>query len=245
MSRQAINLEAKRRRLDDTASALSRPFKSPIRRDVDQKVTETGSSAPDASATPVVAGLPNGAKVLKPISSTTTRGTFQYCRTYASLKTDAELTTLRRKQTSLKSQLASLRSELDTAQQALRIESSSRDEHLRALTVKWRNISQKAADDLFDTAKEKVERMGGLHVWEQTEKERMRRSHMWEDKDFRQGSDGDSDRAMISEESEGHTTKSCKKEGSEDEEVSTISYYYYHVQTGLIRCLDIYNGHDA
>ena len=68
--------------------------------------------------------------------------------------------------------LNTLRSELDTLNQAVRIESSSKDTELESLITKWRLVSQEAADEVFVDAKERVGRMGGLSAWREKDKER-------------------------------------------------------------------------
>jgi hypothetical protein len=70
----------------------------------------------------------------------------------------------------LRGRLALLRSELDAANQALRIESSTQDSELAALIIKWRRVSQKAADEVFEGAHERVKRMGGMAAWREQSK---------------------------------------------------------------------------
>lgn len=93
---------------------------------------------------------------------------------------DRVLTELQQHQQQLQARLFSVRAELDTVNQALRIEGTtsttisqtgaanekpSRDEELEVLIAKWRSVSQNAADELFASASEKVRAMGGVAAW--------------------------------------------------------------------------------
>jgi SEL1 protein len=89
--------------------------------------------------------------------------------------------------------LSSLRAELDTTQQALRIESSSRDEELEALILKWRAASQDVAEELFASARDKVFRMGGVRAWKERAKKSRERWDGGEDDLATWGQDLDED----------------------------------------------------
>lgn len=178
----------KRRRLDEATSALARPFKSPLRKDGGDaiyrkpSVNEDNMSATGKSFRPASA---EETMVHKPMLSSAPP---HYSRTSRErkvpLKMDPELVALQKEQISLQSRLAILRSQLDTAQQALRIESSPRDEELQTLTEKWKKVSQDVAEELFVSAKDRIERMGGVDAWR--EKERMRKVQMsWDDDEER------------------------------------------------------------
>lgn len=191
---QTPSSQAKRRRLDNAASTLSRPFKSPLPKSTQRKE-------------PADPDTPNSATTHS--ESTEQRQTLTHPHKPATPKvpsnlsldikttipeSDPEIRSLRRKQLTLQSQLTSLRNELDIAQQALRIESSSRDDELRALKLKWRGISQRAAEELFETAKDKIERMGGVTAWKESERQRVKRMLMWEDEFYAAGSGEDGER---------------------------------------------------
>jgi SEL1 protein len=157
---------------------------------------------------------------------------------------DPEITSLRRKRLTLQSQLTSLRTELDTALQALRIESSSRDDELRALKAKWRGISQKAAEDLFETAKDKIERMGGVAAWRESERLRMKRMLMWEDDDSYHGGDHDQREKGDDAFDDYEEGDSGQKEDGE-EEVSLPCLRHLLIVILLIGYTDVYYGRDA
>lgn len=225
----SANLPNKRRRVEQAASTLSKPFKSPLRRapptqstlsaEVDRKTDaqtvqtpvkaansesiKDGKPSPDQTAgitTPAhkaqrpspadgagaghhpKPGLTQSSTALKkapptvpspqaPIRTTT--------KTTALHPADPIISDLQKQQRQLQARLATLRSELDTAQQALRIESSTKDGELARLIVKWRSVSQEAAEEVFQGATERIQRMGGMKAW----KERMTnqaRSSWWD-----------------------------------------------------------------
>lgn len=75
------------------------------------------------------------------------------------------LLTLQRQHGNLLRSLNSARNTLDLLQQATRIEKQKQDEQLQELIVKWRHVAQKAAEEVFDGAKDRVEKMGGVKAW--------------------------------------------------------------------------------
>ncbi|PYH45661.1 putative DNA repair protein Dds20/Mei5 [Aspergillus saccharolyticus JOP 1030-1] len=64
--------------------------------------------------------------------------------------------------TLLAAEVAALTREYETIQQALRIEAQHKTEELERLIALWRGVSQRAAEEVFLSARERVERMGGL-----------------------------------------------------------------------------------
>ncbi|KAL1851481.1 hypothetical protein Plec18170_006297 [Paecilomyces lecythidis] len=198
---------SKRRRLDQAASTLSKPFKSPLRTPV-QKVDQTASPSPlrrssqikqeeriettDEAAgqhpkeeveatgeaprpTPRTTPIKAAQQTTAPLSL---RKRKSFVSSSNSISPDPAVSALQKQHTTLQARLSSLRAELDTTQQALRIESSSRDEELEALVLKWRAASQDAAEELFASARDKVFRMGGVRAW----KERAKKSReRWDD----------------------------------------------------------------
>jgi len=119
----------------------------------------------------------------KPLETAHSSGLAQVNRT----SKDPGLAELQQDQQRLQAHLTSLRTELDTVKQALRIEratsttvsptitsigNSSRNEELEFLRTKWRSVSRKAADELFASASERVRSMGGVKAW----KDKMRAS---------------------------------------------------------------------
>ncbi|KAL4871242.1 hypothetical protein BDV12DRAFT_183891 [Aspergillus spectabilis] len=173
----------KRRRLDQAATALSKPFKSPLRRPIStSKGEETPSVNPKTEEKAVTLSTqtttPNGKRTTSPppLSNANanalptpppTRKRRPLPPARKPLISDPELLTLQTRQRSLQTNLSKLKSELDTVQQALRIESSNRDVELEALILKWKKVSQDAAEEVFSGAAERVSRMGGVKGWKE------------------------------------------------------------------------------
>jgi hypothetical protein len=62
---------------------------------------------------------------------------------------------------------------LDQARQAEKYQAKKKDdEKLQEVTEKWREIAQKAANELFELATEKIDRLGGFEEFVQRQKER-------------------------------------------------------------------------
>lgn len=166
--------QSKRRRLNPS-STLSKPFKSPLRtRDAP---SHPPSSTPDVVTTPK--GEPESTSS-RPTSNADTDpfvspGAAAHPQKFVnaprlpmpkrSVIADLELLELQKQERSLQSRCATLRNELDNARQALRIETSSKHAELEGLLVKWRLVSQEAADEVFAGAQERVGKMGGMAAW--------------------------------------------------------------------------------
>jgi Swi5-dependent recombination DNA repair protein 1 len=144
----------KRRRLNDgasaTASVLSKPFKSPLRAATNQP-EEAGENALTDSSHPLTAH-PTRTAIRNPAPKHT--------------PSDPQFLTLQKQHSALHLQLRQLRQSLDTAQQALKLESSpTTTTNLEHLIRKWKLASREAAEEVFLTAKERVDRMGGIEAW--------------------------------------------------------------------------------
>lgn len=196
----SVNTFAKRRRLENATSTLTKPFKSPLRRPVqanNEKTNEKSSatasprsiiSEKDETNTPAPTSTPFPSKTTTPTttpgptSQTRKRKTTTVTNTITPTKRspillDPELSALQKHHRTLQSRLATLHANLDNAKQALRIESSNRDTELESLISKWRAISQDAAEEVFVGAQERVARMGGMGAW----REQMRgQQERWE-----------------------------------------------------------------
>ena len=165
---------SKRRRLGASA-ALSKPFKSPFRSiptPSSNSLTPNAASAnpsphdtrptlPQYPSNDIKGQKRNSSGSLLPISNP---------------EIDPETSGLLLQKAFLRTQVTNLRAMLDGAKQALRIQRSGKDTELEALIIKWRFISQAAADEVFIGAKERVDRMGGVTAWRQRS---MRDSSQW------------------------------------------------------------------
>ncbi|KAI9932076.1 hypothetical protein MW887_009582 [Aspergillus wentii] len=203
----SVNVSGKRRRLDYAASTLSKPFKSPLRKPVSasgnkeevtikeennadssntamgQNVAEEDTKQNLVPATPISSGPVTGnLKSTSPMTNLQTRKRKTHdtqTPTKKAIFTDPITFDLQKQQRALQSRLSALRSELNTVEQALRIESSTKDVELEDLITKWRCVSQNAAEEVFAGAQERVSRMGGMAVW----RDRMNRNNSRWDQD--------------------------------------------------------------
>lgn len=189
-----MNLNGKRRRVEGAASTLSKPFKSPLRKPVRGTVgkekafnnssikTEAAGQEPqDADGKDAQEHLIPRTSISSKLTSLTSSspaspvpslqnrkrkpGTNQITPSKKNILADPVISALQKEERALQSRLSALRSELDTVQQALRIESSSKDAELEALILKWKTVSQEAAEEVFEGARERVSRMGGMKAW--------------------------------------------------------------------------------
>jgi len=183
----------KRKRLDESSTTLSRPFRSPMRVDVKAKSQQTCHTDHDHVVPSLAASKLNDSSVqIRPVPSSenevnTTRTTQASSHSrkppplfYSSAKStgnDPEFLALQREHSALRLRLSELRQSLDTAQQALKIQNSDQDASLEVLITKWKQVSREVAEELFTTAKEKVNRMGGVGVW----REKSRKKPGWWD----------------------------------------------------------------
>jgi hypothetical protein len=162
----------KRRRLDSASSALSQPFKSPLkvplRRQEDvEKQTDTSERHNHRN---------NRAAIIDRTTSKTQSTTTpsrqppptQSATNHAN--NHPQLIPLQKQQSALLLQLSKLRQSLDIAQQALKIESSNTDAELELLISKWKLASREAAEEIFRGAKDRVNRMGGMGAWRERER---------------------------------------------------------------------------
>jgi hypothetical protein len=201
----SVNLNGKRRRIDGAAATLSKPFKSPLRRPA-QGIVDKENALNDSSIKPEAERQEKqdidgkNAQEHSPSTSTPSKTTHltssspaspfpslqnrkrkpttnQISPSKRSILADPVISELQKEQRALQSRLSALRSELDTVQQALRIESSTKDAELEALILKWKTVSQEAAEEVFEGARGRVSRMGGMKAW----RERMQNdSARWE-----------------------------------------------------------------
>ncbi|KFY41173.1 hypothetical protein V494_03181 [Pseudogymnoascus sp. VKM F-4513 (FW-928)] len=175
--------DAKRRRADSTTAALSKPFRSPFRataekpnRDSQNQPSDLGGAQLDQTASP--------RKVLH-VPRAPGPSTFPYKRQQVvnlSLRpqdasdSQLEIATLVKAQRQLKNKLHCLTGELHVCEQAHKIEHDQLesgpdgrevDGELLRLTERWKSASRQAAEELFGSAKDKINRMGGPQAWKE------------------------------------------------------------------------------
>ena len=171
----------KRRRLNESASTLSKPFVSPLRSlKSDLTPLKQNDNAANTSYQPSVLAHTTNASppaVFKPTSieiesfspakSTPIRRYPAFATTKSS--DPAELAA-QKALTALELQIRAVRNDIDKLRQAAQINSSTTDANLKVLAQKWKAASQSAADELFETVHERVCQMGGVAAWRESER---------------------------------------------------------------------------
>ncbi len=77
-----------------------------------------------------------------------------------------------------------LRNEIQMLTQAHALATSTTDEDLVVLIDRWRAASRAAAEELFGSTRDRVNRMGGVGAWQEREKESKERQKKWEREDM-------------------------------------------------------------
>jgi hypothetical protein len=72
-----------------------------------------------------------------------------------------------------------LRNEIQILAQAHALATSAKDEDLQVLIDRWRTASRAAAEELFGSTRDRVNRMGGVGAWKEREKEARERTAKW------------------------------------------------------------------
>ena len=176
----------KRRRLNET---VNKPFKSPIRGPL--KPTSAIPNASPLANSPLNASNP----VSKPLAvalersrAPSTPTALRKAPTRPALPTSNELTDPKLASTiqhavqenrKLERQILQTKQDVDLLGQALAIVHGGGDAELDALEEKWRGAARLAAEELFASARDRVNRMGGVHAWRDGERERRERVNGW------------------------------------------------------------------
>jgi Swi5-dependent recombination DNA repair protein 1 len=193
----------KRRRLNPS-STLSKPFKSPLK---------TPPAASPSTPTPPTPPPPTS---LPPAKATSPRQPLSTTKSTPS----PTLLSLRRQHVTLLSTLAAARATLDTATQALKLETSDTDAELEALVRKWRGASREAAEEVYRDVRERVNRMGGVRGWRAREKERRQGmldfQRDWEGEGKDEGGGGGGERSGERDGDEDNEEEGGKEEGEEE-----------------------------
>lgn len=154
-----MNSANKRRRLNDNAATLSKPFHSPLK--VNNKKAKL--SAHDADDDKHEAeSQSNSHKEQCPIDGVKGSATTQ--ETASSPVKDKDVTQLQREYAALSQDLKHRRQNLDMLQQALNIRTSNQQEKLDKLIIRWRLIAREVADEVYTTTSAQVKDMGGLQA---------------------------------------------------------------------------------
>jgi Swi5-dependent recombination DNA repair protein 1 len=186
-------MTAKRRRLNNATNTLSKPFVSPLKtadalktpsksRRSDKTATRNPPYVPStlahtiAPTTPVPLSKPQSAKssAITPMRTNPVRK-HAYSTPFAKRSDPAEQA-VQKEITSLELQIKAVRNDIHALNQAAKYTSDT-DNDLEELAVKWKLASQAAAEEIFGSVKERVNRMGGVEAWRDTEKQKYERSN--------------------------------------------------------------------
>ena len=154
---------SKRRKVDHASSTLTKPFRSPVKRNADtissDRDIEHGAAQPTTTAA----------------SDTSNRVTPEQMPSSEDLHaTSGDPDVLQKEYTMLSKRLTVLRQSLDTAEQALHIESTDQKGKINALIRKWRDVARECAEEVFDGSKDRV-------AMEGTNNETPGRGSSWQD----------------------------------------------------------------
>ncbi|KAI9785966.1 MAG: hypothetical protein M1839_008232 [Geoglossum umbratile] len=187
---------AKRRRVEAASHTLSKPFRSPFKattkpQDVRECSALAGPPATSDEKRPV--GLAHTHERTPSSSSPSRTAKSRWSR--ATFSNEPILNLLLKEERGLERELRELRMELDTVEQARKIEMKEEDEELAGLIEKWKGAARAAAEEVFRKVSDRVNRMGGPAAW----KEMQKKKNEWSGEGFGIGeartkdSDGDGD----------------------------------------------------
>ncbi len=178
-------ITAKRRKLNETSKTLRKPFVSPLKStklDCTPLQHNNASNVRPYQPSTLAHTISQSQDLAKPSKevstsittlgrSTPVRKNFSYSQSSARTRNPAEQAA-QRALSKLEMQIRTTRNEIDTLKQAAHLNVTSTDADLEDLTIKWRQATQAAAEELFGTVKERVCRMGGVAAWKESEKQK-------------------------------------------------------------------------
>ncbi|OCK90735.1 uncharacterized protein K441DRAFT_680124 [Cenococcum geophilum 1.58] len=196
---------AKRRRLDNATRTLHKPFKSPFRTPLKPQI-----AAEDSSKTANTPSTVDHSHVV-PVQSTATPTKPLPTRPAVSTPSTRAKASTASTKPSTTSALISLRTDIQTLTQAYRLATSTTDADLEVLIERWRAASRAAAEELFASTRDRVNRMGGVGAWREREKEQREWRTKWE-KEEMEAERGGRGEAEGEEEGEERREKSGERE---------------------------------
>ncbi|KAG9188058.1 hypothetical protein G6011_01981 [Alternaria panax] len=192
--------QAKRRRLNEATKTLQKPFKSPFRTPLKPSIgDDPPSSDPPEIHTParkfsetninaaskdLPQPVPNAASTRSLSTPATSNVTPRASKPLASRPSTSIPSRVALKKTASKPSVAreimQLRNEIQMLTQAQTLATSTKDDDLVVLVDKWRTASRAAAEELFGSTRDRVNRMGGVGAWKEREKESKERQMQWD-----------------------------------------------------------------
>jgi Swi5-dependent recombination DNA repair protein 1 len=174
--------QAKRRRLNDATKTLHKPFKSPFRTPLKPNLgSDPPSSDPPELGTVSARALTDSGISQEHLVSnraTPDRSTANLPKPLlprSGLPAPTRPRLLQKKTSpskpSLTREIIELRNDIQILSQAHALATSSKDDDLFALVERWRTASRAAAEELFASTRDRVNRMGGVGAWKDRERE--------------------------------------------------------------------------
>jgi Swi5-dependent recombination DNA repair protein 1 len=199
--------------MNDASKTLSKPFRSPFKIPFKSPVKASDSDSIQSPNTPITKPVVLAEKTPNLLANPATpharnKKTFSSPLQTARLNADSTIAPLLRTQRELEKEVRQLKEELDTAEQAKKIEAGKRgadgevDEELRLLVTKWKGASRMAAEEMFGRVRDRVNRMGGPRAWKEIQKKQADSRSQWEteqNEPVNEDSDSDEDPAVSEE----------------------------------------------
>jgi len=210
---------AKRRRIDAATHTLSKPFRSPFKtllkapstdgsaitaqHDNTESVKTSEITSADRTETPSFSAR----STLTPIRAKVPKKIFSSPISTATLNSDPDIAPLLKTQREFEKQLRDLKEELETTEQARKIEFDSKkknpdgevDGELVELINKWKSASRQASEEMFGTVRDRVNRMGGPRAWKEMQKRQQGFQSGWDEVPTNNDSDDNDDEAWDGE----------------------------------------------
>ena len=180
-------LDVKRRKLNNAANTLAKPFVSPMRnvkaerQPLKDTINTTTPYRPSILAHTIQSTYPThvespSAKLAATSATPVRRPRTIIPTTTNKRRTDPAELAAQKELSRLEARIRAAKTDIDILEQAHQITNSATDDELAALAEKWRLASQQAAEELFGTVKERVCRMGGVAAWRESEKQKFERA---------------------------------------------------------------------
>lgn len=225
---------SKRRRLNGyaTPASLKKPFKSPFRiaqpsqhdvqpNDEDATSNDSGSTVRAASSALDTYNITSGspryqAKPLRTYTPSPLNKPQKHSKPIDPEKPDTinAIANAKRTQSSLITQVSQTRQDIDALKQAISLASSTKDEELSELIDKWTAAARLAAEEVFGTCKDKVNKMGGVGAWRERELQQREWQKQWDEPLPDAG--GNTEHSEDDEEAEGAEAEAMGDMGKEE-----------------------------
>ncbi|KAL6708811.1 hypothetical protein ACN47E_002218 [Coniothyrium glycines] len=192
--------QAKRRRLNEAAKTLHKPFKSPFRTPLKPSIGSDppSSDPPDLTVSEGLSENTIGCKtgsdkeqgfyVAQPPRVDSHTATSHPAHPLASQTIAAShsrsLSKRAPSKPSITREIVQLRSEVQMLTQAHSLATSTKDDDLLVLIDRWRTASRAAAEELFGSTRDRVNRMGGVGAWQQRERDSKERQKKWDQEEM-------------------------------------------------------------